>query len=503
MMSGLLEGFSNFFSFNLVILAMISVLGGYIVGFLPGLSATMAVAILVPLSFSLSAEQGLLILAAVFISAVQGGSVSAILWNTPGTPASAALCFDGYPMTKIGQAGRAIGLSQISSFIGLMVSWLFLITLSPVIAKVALKFGAPEYFSIAIFGISVVAILCSDSLIKGCLSAILGVLTATIGMDPIDGIPRFTMDTVLLMGGISYVPVLIGLFAMSEIFRNVAIMADESNTMAVISNSGKITNIIPTFADLKKYLPNMLRSSLIGTFIGALPGTGADIAAFVSYGEAKRWSKDPDSFGKGNIYGLTAPQAGANGVCGGAFIPMLTLGIPGDAVTAIILGALIIWGLQPGPNLFLESSKLVNTLFAGFFVASVMTLIVGLGLANFFVRIEKLPKKYLLPCIFLLCCVGSYSIQNSVFDVFIAIFFGITGYYLTNYGYNGCPFVLGMILGPIIEQNLRRSLIMSNGSPFIFASRPICVIFLGIAVLSFISAIFKQFKKNRKAVPVI
>ena len=497
-MSGLLEGFSNFFSFNLVFLALISVLGGYIIGFLPGLTATMAVAILVPLSFSLSAEQGLLILTAVFISAVQGGSVSAILWNTPGTPASAALCFDGYPLTKMGQAGKAIGLSQISSFIGLMVSWLFLITLSPAIAKVSLKFGAPEYFSIAVFGISIVAILCTDSLIKGCLSAILGILVATIGLDPIDGIPRFTMDTVVLMGGISYVPALIGLFAMSEIFRMVVSMTLKSSDTEVKLNSDKITNIIPTLAELKKYLANILRSSLIGTFIGALPGTGADVAAFVAYGESKRWSKDPDSFGKGSLYGVTAPQAGANGVCGGAFIPMLTLGIPGDAVTAIILGALIIWGLQPGPNLFLESSKLVNTLFAGFFVASVMTLAVGLGLANVFVRIEKLPKKYLLPCIFLLCCVGSYSIQNSVFDVFVAILFGIAGYYLTNNGYNGSPFVLGMILGPMIEQNLRRSLIMSNGDPLIFFSRPISLVFLLIAIISFASALFKQIKKNKK-----
>lgn len=497
-MSGLLEGFSNFFSFNLVFLALVSVLGGYIIGFLPGLSATMAVAILVPLSFSLSAEQGLLILTSVFISAVQGGSVSAILWNTPGTPASAALCFDGYPMTKMGQAGKAIGLSQISSFIGLMVSWLFLITLSPAIAKVALKFGAPEYFSIAVFGISIVAVLCSDSILKGSLSAILGILATTIGLDPIDGIPRFTMDTVVLMGGISYVPALIGLFAMSEIFRNVASMTEETRTNVATSSGERITNIIPTLAELKKYLPNMLRSSLIGTFIGALPGTGADIAAFVAYGESKRWSKDPDSFGKGNLYGLTAPQAGANGVCGGAFIPMLTLGIPGDAVTAIILGALIIWGLQPGPSLFLDSSKLVNTLFAGFFVASVMTLVVGFCLANVFVRIEKLPKKYLLPCIFLLCCVGSYSIQNSVFDVFVAIFFGIAGYYLTNNGYNGSPFVLGMILGPMIEQNLRRSLIMSNGNPLIFVSRPICLVFLSIAVMSFVSAFLKQVKKNKK-----
>lgn len=495
-MSGLLEGFSNFFTFNLVFLAVLSVLGGYIVGFLPGLSATMAVAILVPLSFSLSAEQGLLILAAVFISAVQGGSVSAILWNTPGTPASAALCFDGYPMAKKGMAGKAIGLSQISSFIGLMISWLFLITLSPVIAKIALKFGAPEYFAIAIFGISVVAILCSDSMMKGCLSAILGILAATIGLDPIDGVPRFTMDTVMLSGGISYVPALIGLFAMSEIFRNVAALSQESEVKKPGSANGKITNIIPSWSEFKKCLPNMLRSSLIGTFIGALPGTGADIAAFVAYGEAKRWSKDQDSFGKGNLSGVTAPQAGANGVCGGAFIPMLTLGIPGDAVTAIILGALIIWGLQPGPSLFMESSKLVNTLFAGFFVASVITLIVGLCLANVFVRIERLPKKYLVPCIFLLCCVGSYSIQNSVFDVFVAIFFGIAGYYLTNYGYHGSPFVLGMILGPMIEQNLRRSLIMSNGDFSIFVSRPICVFFIGIAVISFVTALLKQMRNK-------
>lgn len=428
-MMQLLHGFESFFTFDLIFLAVISVLGGYIVGFLPGLTATMAVAILVPLSFSLPAEQGLLILAAVFISAVQGGSVSAILWNTPGTPASAALCFDGYPMTKQGKSGKAIGLAQISSFAGLMTGWLFLVTLSPAIAKIALKFGAPEYFAIAVFGISVVAILCSNSLLKGCISAIMGILVATIGIDPIDGVPRFTMDTVMLSGGISYVPALIGLFAVAEIFRNVESMLMDPDFDKIRNDKQHISNIIPSIQDLKKTWVTILRSSLIGTFIGALPGTGADIAAFVSYGEAKRWSKEPETFGHGNLDGVAAPQAGANGVCGGAFIPMLTLGIPGDAVTAIILGALIIWGLQPGPSLFLESSHLVNTLFAGFFVSSVITLGVGLGLANFFVKIERLPKKFLVPCIFLLCCVGSYSIQNSIFDIFIAMFFGVAGYY--------------------------------------------------------------------------
>ena len=234
---------------------------------------------------------------------------------------------------------------------------------------------------------------------KGWISAFLGILITTIGIDPIDGVPRFTFDTVLLSGGISYVPVLIGLFAVSEVFRNVKAMITDPDFDKKQRETQRITDIIPTMKEIKITFLNMLRSSLIGTFIGALPGTGADIAAFVAYGEAKRWSKDKESFGKGSIIGVTAPQAGANGVCGGAFIPMLTLGIPGDAVTAIILGALIIWGLQPGPSLFLESSMLVNTLFAGFFVASIITLVVGLGLANVFVKIERLPKKYLEMCI--------------------------------------------------------------------------------------------------------
>ncbi|WP_455595265.1 tripartite tricarboxylate transporter permease [Cloacibacillus porcorum] len=498
MFSGLLEGFQSFFTFDMILLTVVSVVGGYIVGFLPGLTATMAVAILVPLSFSLSAEQGLLILAAVFISAVQGGSVSAILWNTPGTPASAALCFDGYSLTKKGMAGRAIGMAQISAFCGLMVSWLFLVTLSPIIAKFALKFSAPEYFAISVFGLSVVAVLCSDSLLKGVISALLGVLTATIGMDPINGISRYTGDTLILMTGISYVPALIGLFAISEVFRNAgAIIENPAALTHKDGGGGKISRILPTMEDIKYSIVTIFRSSLIGTFIGSLPGTGADIASFVSYGEAKRWAKNPDEFGKGDINGVAAPQAGANGVCGGAFIPMLTLGIPGDAVTAIILGALIIWGLQPGPNLFVESSKLVNTLFAGFFVASIVTLLVGLGLANLFVKIDRLPKKYLLPCIFLLCCVGSYAIQNSIFDVFVAFFFGIAGFILTRYGYQGSPFVLGMILGPMIEQNLRRSLIISNNDPFIFFTRPISLTFLFIAIMTFVLSVRNQLKKGQ------
>ena len=227
-----------------------------------------------------------------------------------------------------------------------MVSWLFLVTLSPIIAKFALKFSAPEYFAISVFGLSVVAVLCSDSLLKGVISALLGVLTATIGMDPINGISRYTGDTLILMTGISYVPALIGLFAISEVFRNAGAIIENPAALAhKDGGGGKISRILPTMEDIKYSIVTIFRSSLIGTFIGSLPGTGADIASFVSYGEAKRWAKNPDEFGKGDINGVAAPQAGANGVCGGAFIPMLTLGIPGDAVTAIILGALIIWGL--------------------------------------------------------------------------------------------------------------------------------------------------------------
>lgn len=490
MLNNLMQGFATAMDPMLLLTLVLSVAAGLIIGAMPGLSATMGVAILIPLTFGMDAEQGLFILIAIFISAVQGGSLPAVLINTPGTPAAAATTFDGYTLAKKGQAGRAIGIAQISSFIGLVISWIILISISPLIAKVALKFGAPEYFAVGLFGLTIVASLSTESLLKGVLAGLFGLTVSCIGLDPIMGMPRLTFGIDYLLGGVSYVPALIGLFAISEILVGVE---------EIHSYTGKAAKqkdrVIPTGKDLKRIFPTAVRSGLFGTLLGALPGIGSDIAAFFSYGFAKR-GKEKDTFGKGNIKGIAAAEAANNGVCGGALIPMLTLGIPGDAVTAIILGSLIIWGINPGSQLFVNNAGLIYCLFAGFIIASVVTLILGMSMAKIFAYVLKIPKKILLPIVMSLCLVGSYSINNSVEDVLIAVIFGIIGYGINKSGFFGSPIVLALILGPMVETNFRRSLVMSGGSIGIFFTRPISLAFLLVAFASIVLAIVNDRKKK-------
>lgn len=473
---------------KLFLITLLAVMGGYLIGALPGLTATMGVAILVPLTFNFPPQEGLIVLIAVFISAIQGGSVPAVLINTPGTPAATATALDGYPLATKGFAGKAIGMAQIASFSGLMISWLMLVTIAPMLAQIALTFSTPEYFAIAVFGLTIIASLSADSPGKGIIAGLLGLFLATIGLDPMDGIPRFTFGSEWLMGGISYVPALIGLFALSEVF-----FAGEESDLAspAVQN---IRKVLPDPQEIKRCFASIIRSGFIGTFIGILPGAGADIAAFVSYGEAKRWSKNSEKFGTGLLEGVAAPEAANNAVCGGAMIPLMTLGVPGDAVTAIILGALIIRGLRPGPSLFSDQGALAYTLFGGFLVASILTLLVGLSLAKVFARILNVPKKYLLPIIFSFCLVGSYAIQSSIFDVYITIFFGIVGYFMRKFGFQGSPIVLALILGPMAEYNFRLSLMSSHGDFSIFITRPLCLLFL---ILSFFSIAIPFWRENR------
>lgn len=490
MIDNLIQGFAIAMDPVLLITLVLSVAAGLIIGAMPGLSATMGVAILIPLTFGMEAEQGLFILVAIFISAVQGGSLPAVLINTPGTPAAAATTFDGYALAKKGQAGRAIGIAQVSSFIGLVISWLILISISPVIAKVALKFGPPEYFAVGLFGLTIVASLSTGSLLKGVLAGLFGLVVSCVGLDPIMGMPRLTFGIDYLLGGVSYVPALIGLFAISEILVGVEEIHVKSGAI-----SDQKDRVIPSSKDLKAVLPTAVRSGLFGTLLGALPGIGSDIAAFFSYGFAKR-GKDKETFGKGNIKGIAAAEAANNGVCGGAMIPMLTLGIPGDAVTAIILGSLVIWGINPGSQLFVNNSKLIYCLFAGFIIASIVTLILGLSMAKVFASVLKIPKKILLPIVMTLCLVGSYSINNSVEDVLIAVLFGIIGYGINKSGFFGSPIVLALILGPMVETNFRRSLVISGGSFGIFFTRPIALVFLLVAVASVVLSIISERKKK-------
>ncbi len=490
-MENLLIGFGNVLQIKYLLLILAGVAGGISIGSLPGLTATMGVALLLPVTFGMEATSGFLMLIGIYVGAVYGGSVAAILLRTPGTPAAAATVFDGNEFAKRGEGGRAIGISTTSSAIGGLISALLLIFVSPYLAEFALKFSSAEYFALAFFGLTIIASISAKSLAKGLAVGMVGLLISTIGLDPMTGYSRFTFGSYYLFSGFSLIPVMIGLFAMPQIYTSVL----EGDSQSHIKQ--KVTNILPTKADMKLMLPTAIRSGFLGTFIGSIPGAGADIAAFTAYNEAKRWSKYPEKFGTGIVEGVAAPEAANNGVTGGALIPLLTLGVPGDAVAAILLGALTLQGLQPGPILFRDHIDLVYTIFAGVMVANVFMFILGILGIRIFTKIVSIPKYYLMPIVFILCIVGSYAINNSFFDVLVMMGFGIVGYFMQKVDMSGSPIVLAMILGPMAEENLRKALVISDGSPSIFLTSPISLFFLLAAVGTIVWPIVKNFKNQK------
>ncbi|MDC7245130.1 MAG: tripartite tricarboxylate transporter permease [Sphaerochaetaceae bacterium] len=474
---------------------------GILIGALPGLSVNMGIALLFPLTFAYTGIGGILMLMGIYCGAIYGGSISAILLNTPGTPASAATTLDGYPLAiKQNQPGRALGLSTLGSLFGGVFSAITLMLISPLLAKVALKFSKPEFFALAIFGISIITSLSSGSVLKGLMGGILGLFLATIGIDAMSGEIRFTFGTIYLMGGISFIPILIGLFAFSQILLTIEESYGKPQQKKVV----KIDRSFPSLKDIKKVLSTLIRSSFIGTFIGCVPGTGGDIASFISYDQAKKWSKHKEEFGNGALEGICAPEAGNNAVSGGAFIPMLTLGIPGDGATAIMLGALLVQGIQPGPLLFKEQMPTVYSLFLGLLIANIVMGIFGFSLIRLFVKVINVPKKYLLPLIFSLTFVGAYAYNNSLTDIFIMVGFGILGYFLNKFEFSMSAIIIGIILGKLAEANFRGSLIMSDGDMMVFIQHPICLTLLIVAVLSLISPLlssaFKRMKNREKTV---
>ncbi len=460
---------------------------GIIIGALPGLSTNMGIALLFPLTFAFQGVGGILMLLGIYCGTIYGGSISAILLNTPGTPASAATTIDGYPMAvKMGQPGRALGLSTFASTFGGIFSAVCLIIFSPQLAKVALQFSKPEYFALAIFGISIITSVSSGSVVKGVMGGIIGLFIATIGIDAMSGKLRFTFDSIYLMGGISFVPILIGLFAFSQVLLSV----EESYGEVHEKKNVKITRVLPTMEDIKRVIITVIRSSVIGTFIGCIPGTGGDISSFISYDQAKKWSKHKDNFGNGEPEGICAPEAGNNAVSGGAMIPMLTLGIPGDGATAIMLGALMVQGMQPGPLLFVQQAPKVYSIFIGLLLANVIMGLFGFSLIRVFTKVINVPRTILLPIIFTLTFVGAFAYNNSINDVFVMVFFGFLGYFMNKMEFSMSAIVIGIILGSMAEANFRGSLIMSDGNLSIFVTRPLCLIFLLISLASLLLPIF-------------
>ena len=471
------------------------VLGGLIIGALPGLTANMGVALLLPITFSMGPIEALLMLASLYTAAIFGGSFSAILLHTPGTSASAATCLDGFQLTRQGDAGKAIRIATFSSVIGGSVSAIFLLLLAPPLSLLSLKFGPPEYFLLAVFGITVIGSLATGNIVKGLISGTVGILLSTAGMDLDSGFPRYTFGLFPLQSGFNFVPVVIGLFSLSQVL----IMTEEVNKTIerVDAPKEKKWRFFPTFAEWKKIKFTLLRSSLIGVVVGILPGAGGDIGSWVSYNEAKRFSKEPEKFGKGAIEGICASETANNAVTGSSLIPMLTLGIPGSATAAIMLGALIIQGLVPGRELFTHNGYITYTVIVGFFFANIIMGVIGMFASRYVVHIAKLPNNCLIPVIIFLSVIGSFSLGNNMFDVYVMVGFGFLGYLMIKTGFHPAPMILGLILGPIAEKGFRQMVSLSQGNltSYIF-TRPICVILIVLIILSITTSIFLSRRKT-------
>ncbi|RKF22170.1 C4-dicarboxylate ABC transporter permease [Alginatibacterium sediminis] len=489
MLEHLLSGLAVAFSPAVLPILIFGVLGGIILGALPGLTATMGVAILLPFTFGMEATPALVMLIGVYIGGIYGGSIAAILLKTPGTPASAASVLDGHTMAVRGQAARALSISAVASFVGGLISTIILIAIAPMLATFALRFNAPEYFALALFGLTIIASVSSKNILKGLLAGTIGLLVSTVGLDPISSVPRFTFGNMDLYSGFNVIPVLIGLFALSEALSQLEKLVGNKHTPPP-----KFDHKLLSKQDLKDMLPTAIKSGLMGTTIGSVPGAGADISAFVCYNEAKRVAEDPDEFGKGSVRGLAAAEAGNNGVTGGSLVPLLTLGVPGDAVAAVLLGALIVQGLTPGPLLFAQNPEVVYGVFSSMLVANVIMLGIGIFGIRFFCRIIEVPKIIMIPIIIFLSVVGAFAINNSMFDVGIAICFGLLGFVLNKIEVPSSPILLAIILGPMAETNLRKALLMYEGSWSFLYDRPIALAFICLAVFS----VYSTLKINRR-----
>lgn len=476
-----------------LVLSVIGSAAGIVIGALPGLTATMGIALLVPVTFLMPPVSGLIMLSGIYCGAIYGGSISAILVNVPGTAASIATTFDGNKMTKNGEAKKALSTAVLASFVGGLLSSFSLLFLSPVLADFALRFGPPEYFCLALFGMTVISSLTTGggSVLKGLIVGFFGVFISTVGMDPSLGIPRYTFNTVDLMGGFSLVPVLIGVFSIPEALE----LATSKSFSKIIVQEAKGG----LFLELSEYFRMasiFIKSSIIGIIIGIVPAAGPVIASFVSYQEAKRSSKHPEKFGTGIPDGIVASEAANNGVTGASLVPLLTLGIPGDTAAAVFLGALTIHGLVPGPMLFRTNADVVYGLFVGFI--AVQFIVLGLGLlgSTFFAKVLRVPTSIVATFIFFFSIIGAFAMNSNLFDVWVMLGFGILGFAMKRYGFPLAPIVLGLILGPLLEENMFSSLALSHGNPLIFVASPLSVLILLMAAASVILPNISRFKKS-------
>jgi putative tricarboxylic transport membrane protein len=493
----IIAGFSSVFTLQIIILIFIGVAVGIVFGAIPGLTAGMAVALCLPVTFGMEPIVGISLLCGLYIGGISGGLISAILLKIPGTPASIATTFDGYPLAQKGQAGKAIGVGVVFSFLGTFVGIMCLIFIAPNLASVTIKFGPVEYFATTVFSLTMVASLSGKSLVKGFISAGLGMTIALVGMAPIDSSIRYTFGVHALDAGFTLLAVCIGLFAISEVLD-----AAKNKHINIVEKKDIVAYTIKGFgfsmAEFRSQIKNMFIAAMIGTGIGILPGIGGGVSNIVAYTTVKNQSKYPEKFGTGIIDGVVASEAANNATIGGAMIPLLTLGIPGDTVTAMMLGGFLIHGISPGPLLFKTHGVFVYGIFAAMLIATVFMLVIELGGLRFFVKVLQIPQYVLLPVIVALCSIGAYGTNNRVFDVICFALFGILGFFMQKMRLPLAPIILGFILGPMAELNLRRGLQYNDGNIFAFFEYPIAVGFFVVSVISMFFSVRSNFR-TRKA----
>lgn len=467
------------------------VAAGMVIGAIPGLSATMGVALLVPFTFGQELMPALGLLLGVYCGAIYGGTIPAILFRTPGTPASAATLLDGYPMMQRGEAGRALALAAGAALAGGLIGTLLLIFLTPQISRFALGFGSAEFFALAVLGLSLIAALSGDSLLKGAIATVAGLLCATVGLDPVSGYPRFLFGSVSLMEGLPFIPALIGLFAIAEVF------AGGEPTAGANAGGRQPLLLLPRLADLARCAWTIVKSALIGTFVGAAPGAGADIAAFLSYSAARQQAKPGDVFGAGEVKGVAAPEAGKTAATSGAMIPLLSLGIPGDSVTAVLIGAFVLHGVQPGPLLFSQHAPLSYAILGLMLCANLLVFAVALGTSRAVLAALRIDRRFLGAGVLLLSLMGAYALRANLTDCWIALAFGALGVGMRRTGFPAAPFLLALILGNMAETNLRRALVLGDGGIGLFLQRPASLALLVLAVALVSATVWRQRRRAR------
>jgi putative tricarboxylic transport membrane protein len=486
----LLSGFETALSWWNLLYCLIGVTIGMLVGVLPGLGPTTGTAVLLPLTFGMEPISAIIMLSGIYYGAMYGGTITSVLINTPGEAASVITCLDGHPLAKQGRAGTALGVAGIGSFIGGTLSIIGLAFIGPPIARLALKFGPPEFFALMVLGMTMVIGLMGKSLIRGMIAAIIGLNLALVGMDPVTGLVRFSFDQINLMNGFDFVPLAMGLFGLSEIF-----ISAENSLQA--EKPPKVKGLLPKREEWRPTLAAILRGTGLGFVIGLLPGTNSVIPAILSYSLEKKLSKDPSRFGKGAIEGVAGPETANNSYCGGALIPLFTLGIPSSPVIAVLLGAFIMHGLTPGPQLFQKNPDFVWAVIASMFIGNLMLLIMNLPMAGLWAKIAMVPFKLLFPIILAIAVVGAYSVNNSMFDVGVMIAFGIVGYFLKKVDIPLAPLVLTFVLGKLMESSLLQSLVIFKGNFFGLFTRPISGTLLCVSIVIFAITVIASFRKKR------